>query len=108
MRPITRMGGVPLALLYLSSLAAAASPPITAEQDRQDMMHQLGITALIPGANGDEKATDAANVDEAKANPYPLLPDPLTLKNGRKVRDAQTWRDKRRPEILEDYAREVY
>jgi hypothetical protein len=72
------------------------------------MMRQLGITALVPGPSGDEKAPNHANVDEAKANPYPVLPDPLTLRNGHKVTDAKTWFDKRRPEILEDYAREVY
>jgi len=72
------------------------------------MMHQLGITALLPGPSGDESAPNHANIDEAKANPYPVLPDPLTLKNGRKVADARTWFDKRRPEIVEDYTREVY
>ena len=48
------------------------------------------------------------NYDEAKANPYPTLPDALVLKNGKKVKDAKTWWDKRRPEILEDFEREVY
>ncbi|HVT90715.1 MAG TPA: hypothetical protein VHD56_17805 [Tepidisphaeraceae bacterium] len=46
--------------------------------------------------------------DEATANPFPNLPDPLLLKNGQKVTDAQTWWDKRRPEILEDFEQEVY
>jgi len=72
------------------------------------MMHQLGITALLPGPSGDESAPNHANIDEAKANPYPVLPDPLTLKNGRKVTDAKTWFAQRRPEIVEDYTREVY
>jgi hypothetical protein len=48
------------------------------------------------------------NYDETKANPYPILPDALVLKNGKKVKDAKTWWDKRRPEILEDFEREVY
>jgi len=72
------------------------------------MMRQLGITALVPGPSGDESAPNHANIDESKANPYPVLPDPLTLKNGRKISDTKTWFDKRRPEILEDYEREVY
>src|SRR4029078_9397298 len=46
--------------------------------------------------------------DETKANPYTNLPDPLTLKNGKKVRDAKTWWTKRRPEIVEDFDREIY
>ena len=36
------------------------------------------------------------------------LPDPLTLLNGEKVVDAKTWREKRRPEILELFRQHVY
>jgi hypothetical protein len=48
-----------------------------------------------------------SNYDESKANPYPL-PDPLLLKNGQPVKDADTWRNQRRPEILEDFRSEMY
>jgi hypothetical protein len=94
----------------LLSGAALAAPPAdwTAERDRADMMRQLGITALVPGPSGDERAPNHANIDEATANPYPVLPDPLKLKDGRAVRDARAWIDQRRPQILEDYTREVY
>jgi hypothetical protein len=47
------------------------------------------------------------NYDESKANPYPL-PDPLVLKNGQRVTDAQTWWNQRRPEILEDFRSQMY
>ncbi len=47
------------------------------------------------------------NYDESKANPYPL-PDPLLLKNGQQVKDADTWWNKRRPEILEDFRTSMY
>jgi hypothetical protein len=47
------------------------------------------------------------NYDESKANPF-ALPDPLLLKNGQPVTDAQTWWTRRRPEILEDFQREMY
>lgn len=47
------------------------------------------------------------NYDEGKANPY-RLPDPLVLKNGEPVTDAETWWTRRRPEILEDFQREMY
>lgn len=50
---------------------------------------------------------DQYNYDEAKVPEY-TLPDPLTLKDGRKVRDAQTWRELRRPEILQLFAKHVY
>ena len=108
MRTIFRKGAGAIALLSGIILAAPAAAQWTAEQDRADMMRQLGITALVPGPSGDESAPNHANVDESKANPYPVLPDPLTLRNGRKVADAKSWFDKRRPEILEDYEREVY
>ncbi len=71
------------------------------------MMEQLGIKALRPGPNGNEKAPDHANFDEAKANPYPDWPDPLTLKNGKKVTSAKVWWKRRRPEIVEDFEHEV-
>jgi len=48
------------------------------------------------------------NYDESKANPYPELPDPLVLKNGDKVTSAKIWWNRRRPEIVEDFDREVY
>jgi len=73
------------------------------------MMDQLHITSLRPGADGNHPdAPNAANYDEAKANPYPKLPDPLLLKNGKKVKTAKVWWNKRRPEIVEDFDREVY
>jgi hypothetical protein len=79
------------------------------EQDHQNMMQQLGIKALRPGPSGRAAAgaPNAANYDPEKANPFPNLPDALTLKNGKKVGDAKTWWSKRRPEIVEDFEREV-
>ena len=52
-------------------------------------------------------ATFVANYDESAIPPY-TLPNPLVLNNGTPVRDAATWRSKRRPELLELFAREVY
>lgn len=72
------------------------------------MMDQLGIKALRPGPSGDEKAPNHANYDETVANPYPNLPDILTLKNGEKVSTPEMWWKQRRPEIVEDMEREVY
>ncbi len=79
------------------------------EADHQMMMDMLHITSLRPGANGsDPKAPNAANYDEAKANPFANLPDPLVLNNGKKVTTAKMWWSKRRPEIVEDFDREIY
>ena len=52
------------------------------------MMEQLGIEAWRPGASGDENDPDHANYDELLANPYPTLPDPLTLDDGGTVKSA--------------------
>jgi len=71
------------------------------------MMEQLGIKALRPGANGNEKAPDHANYDESKANPFPDLPDALAMKNGQRVTSAAQWWHPRRQEIVEDFEREV-
>ena len=72
-------------------------------------MDQLHIATLRPGADGNHpQAPNAANYDESKANPYPNLPDPLMLKNGKRVKTAKVWWSKRRPEIVEDFDREVY
>jgi hypothetical protein len=100
-----------LALLIISVTASAQNaPPVnfTAEQDHQNMMEQLGIKALRPGPSGDADAPNHANYDESLANPYPNLPDALTLKNGKKVTSADVWWKQRRPEIVEDMEREVY
>jgi len=81
---------------------------LTAE-DHQKMMDLLGIKSLRPGRDGmNPKAENYANYDESKANPYPNLPDPLILKNGQKVTTTQMWWNQRRPEIVEDFDREIY
>ena len=92
--------------------AASAFPPpvhLTSEQDHRRMLDLLQIKSLRPGVDGmNPKAPNAANYDEAKANPYPKLPDPLVLKNGQPVTTAQMWWQQRRPEIVEDFDREIY
>ena len=92
--------------------APTAAPPVNPNAaataaDHRNMMEQLGITRLRPGPSANESAPNPANYDEARANPYPTLPDPLTLANGRKVTSAAAWWDQRRPEIVEAFDREV-
>ncbi len=77
------------------------------EKDHQRMMDLLGIKELRPGADGDPKSPRAANYDESKADVYPNLPDPLLLKNRIRVTSARAWWTKRRPEIVEDFDREI-
>jgi hypothetical protein len=95
-----------------SAVLLVAQEPLTwtTQQDHQNMKDQLGIKVLRPGPSGNAApgAPNAANYDPEKANPYPDLPDPLTLRNGRKVTTAEAWWTQRRPEIVEDFEREVF
>ena len=79
----------------------------TTAEDHQQMLAQLGIRKLRPGPSGNESAPNHANYDEATANPFPDLPQVLTLKNGKKVTSRDMWWKQRRPEIIEDFDREV-
>ncbi|HKQ06976.1 MAG TPA: acetylxylan esterase [Blastocatellia bacterium] len=82
---------------------------MTAQQDHQRMMELLHITSLRPGADPNKpNAPNAVNYDESKANPYPKLPDPLAMKNGKRVTTAKLWWNQRRAEIVEDFDREIY
>jgi hypothetical protein len=88
-----------------------APPPVkmTAQEDHRKMMEALGIQELRRGADGrNAQAPNYQNTDEAKANPWPNLPDPLVTRDGTKVTTPQQWWDRRRPEIVEDFDREVY
>jgi hypothetical protein len=98
-------GGFPGAM---SPEERAKMQAATAE-DHADMMKQLGITALRPGPSGSTApgTVNPANYDPEKANPFPDWPEVLTLKNGQKVTNPTAWWKQRRPEIVEDFEREV-
>ncbi|HUQ12474.1 MAG TPA: hypothetical protein VM146_19365 [Steroidobacteraceae bacterium] len=93
------------------AFAADQAPPpreLTAEQDHQLMMEQLGIKEIRQGADGrDANAPNAANYDEAKGNPYPDLPEALKFDDGKPVKNARDWK-RRRAQIVEHFDREVY
>jgi hypothetical protein len=91
--------------------AAPAQPPappspvqLANTAERLRIMKELKISAIPPGAVSSSPAT----YNEADANPYPDLPDPLTMKNGRKVTSAAQWKNARRAEVVEDFEREIY
>src|SRR5690348_2627852 len=100
---------IPRLFAQTASPASVQPSPVTftAQQDQQNMMQQLGIRALRPGPSGNENAPNHANYDESVANPFPDLPDALTTKDGKKVTTAEQWWGQRRPEIVEDFDREV-
>jgi lysophospholipase L1-like esterase len=102
---LAALAAVPVAAQ--SAAAGTAPSQWTADEDHRDMMRQLGITALRPGPSGNEQAPNHANYDEAKANPFPRLPDVLTLRSGRRVTTPRQWAA-RRLELIEDFEREVY
>jgi len=80
----------------------------TDEQDHQNMMDQLGIRKLRPGRSGNDNDPNHANYDESKANPYPDLPDVLTLNSGARVTSREVWWKQRRPELVDALEREMY
>ena len=97
-----------LFLAPTSQLLAQQNLPARATaEDHQNMMAQLGIKALRPGPSGNESAPNHANYDEATANPFPNLPEVLSLENGNTVTTADMWWKQRRPEIVELFEREV-
>jgi hypothetical protein len=103
--------GIGVCLAAISASAQSQAPPpvtFTGDQDHQNMMDQLGIKSLRPGPSGNEKAPNHANYDESKANPFPDIPDPLTMNDGQKVTSAEQWWDKRRPELVEALSKYVY
>ena len=110
-----------LALLSISMLlvsclwAQEASNPqsgpvqLSSNQDLSRIKDLLGVKVQRPGRDGMNPSNEKyANYDESKANPYPNYPDVMVMKNGRKVTTPEQWWNVRRPEIVEDFAREVY
>jgi (4-O-methyl)-D-glucuronate---lignin esterase len=95
-----RVGAMTLLLLagFRADIATAQLPPPAQSNSLSDAQSRT---------NARPAAKSRGNNDESKANPYPL-PDPLDLKNGQPVKDADTWWNQRRPEILEDFRAEMY
>ncbi len=97
--------------LVLSPARDTNFPPpvhLTAEQDHQRLLDLLHITSLRRGPDSDPKSLNAANFDESKVGPDLKPPDPLRLNDGEKVTTPEMWWKRRRPEIVEDFDREIY
>ena len=95
-----------------SSAGSSLPPPVQTDRpgrsSEDDGSAATSIRSGTARTATTRKAPNAANYDESKANPYPNLPDPLVLKNGKKVTTAEMWWKQRRPEIVEDFDREIY
>jgi hypothetical protein len=86
---------VGVALVWSVPLVKAVDAPARPRQDAQGNPIRYAATG------------HASNYDEAKVGNLPL-PDPLVLQNGLPVRDAATWTQVRRPELLGLYEREIF
>jgi (4-O-methyl)-D-glucuronate---lignin esterase len=84
--------GVPLALTLCASLLAAL------------LIRGRFVLAQQPKLPPDYPK---AQYDESKVPKY-VLPDPLVMQNGKKVKNTKEWIKKRRPELLELFANDVY
>lgn len=96
---MSRRAALLISALWCAALAAGAQ-------------QQAPTTNLGADANGNPrrlavKTGHVSNYDETKVRPY-TLPDPLVLANGTRVRDAETWRRQRRPEIIRLYEAEIF
>jgi hypothetical protein len=94
----------------LAAAPATPAPPpahLTAAEDHQRLLDRLGLKELRPGVSHDAKAPNAVNYDESKANPWPNLPNPLILNNGKPVTTPEMWTAQRRPELFEIFDREI-
>ena len=78
------------------------------QQDYKKMLELVKISATRPGPSGTPTAPNAANSDESKATQYTSVPDPLVFNDGKPVKTAKEWYQKRRPEIVELFDREIY
>jgi hypothetical protein len=85
-----------------ASIAAAS------EAERNRELKLLGIAQMQPTATAYDIGNPGnANYDESKANPYPTLPDVLTMNNGTRVKTPAQWK-KRREEIKALFDENVY
>ncbi|HLT72402.1 MAG TPA: hypothetical protein VKZ75_07100 [Cyclobacteriaceae bacterium] len=72
------------------------------------MRERVGITIPArPAPAQQPSGPNPANFEESKVPPF-QLPDPLVLNNGARVSTPEEWWEKRRPEIVEDFEREVF
>jgi cephalosporin-C deacetylase-like acetyl esterase len=106
---LVKGGEVQPAALMVAA-AAPAAPPATAPaarpgvDDHPNMMQQLGLKSLRPGANPNNQAI----FDESKANRFAdSMPDVLKMQDGTRVTSADQW-PKRRAELVELFEREIY
>ncbi len=96
--------------LLLGAVGACGQTPTQATAPPTPVATQAATPATAPATpkpSPDVVAGIPVNYDEAKVGTY-VLPDLLTLSNGKPVRDAKTWNEKRRPEIVQMFETQQY
>jgi hypothetical protein len=98
-----------------AATSTPAQPPapvtFTAQQDRKNMLDQLKIpeSAMRRGPDGmNRQSPNYQNTDEAKANPWPNLPEMMVTKARKPVTTPEIWWKERVPELFEYFDAEVY
>src|SRR5580658_4809214 len=75
------------------SAAERAAIGAASEAERNRELKLLGIPEMQPTATAyDIGKPGNANYDESKANPYPKIPDVLTMNDGTKVTTPAQWK----------------
>jgi len=92
-RSLRRVLRAAVLAIAIAPLARAADPEppaqLSSQADHDRLAKLLGVTDIRPGAAGrDRTDPNWAPYDEAKANTYASLPDPLVTNDGRKVSSA--------------------
>lgn len=95
------------AMVRGSTLRAIQGYGLSVLTDEKLALIDADLALLAPRAVVAGSQTRIVNVDEARVPPY-VLPEVLTLSNGQRVRDAETWWTQRRPEILSLYESTVF
>jgi hypothetical protein len=103
MRRLTNFAAL-VSLLGVAVLAVGQDPPAQKKIDPKTLPKSDAKGNPIRYAT---KTGHISNYDEAKVKPY-TLPELLKMANGEPVKDAEMWFKKRRPEILNLFATEIF
>src|SRR5687768_8775358 len=120
MRTLQRLSSAALAAACVGTVVIGQQPPAPGQPATAQPIAGGQVAPASPGRstnlgsdpNGNPlrlalKTGHVSNYDEAKVGTY-TLPDPLRLQSGEVVRDAATWTNRRRPEVLKLYQNEIY